>query len=99
MLLVVLLGVCAMPAMAQMATVKGVCKDQEGKPITDGVVEWINLDNGRKIDLKTNKSGEYFSVGIPPGNYNVTLSRDGKVIDLFNNIVLEAGEVRQSISI
>ncbi len=92
MLLGVLLGVCAMPAMAQMATVRGVCKDQEGKPITDGVVEWINLDNNRKIDLKTNKSGEYFSVGIPSGKYNVTLSRDGKVIDLFNGVVLEAGE-------
>ncbi len=92
MLLGLLLGLGAMPALAQMATVRGVCKDQDGKPITDGVVEWINLDNNRKIDLKTNKSGEYFSVGIPAGKYNVTLSRDGKVIDLFNNVVLDAGE-------
>src|SRR5579862_9279249 len=67
-------------------TVKGVCKDVEGKPITDAQVEWLNTDNGRKYDLKTNKKGEYFSLGITPGKYTVTLSKDGKEVYHFSGV-------------
>jgi tetratricopeptide (TPR) repeat protein len=54
-------------------TVKGVCKDAEGKPIVDAIVLWTNTDNGQKYSLKTNKKGEYFSLGITPGTYTATL--------------------------
>ncbi len=69
------LGLCAAPAFSQGAsgTVKGVCKDQQGAPIVDGVVVWANQDNGQKYVLKTNKKGEYFSLGVSAGSYNVTL--------------------------
>jgi len=72
-------------------TVKGVCKDVDGKPIADAQIEWLNQDNGRKYDLKTNKKGEYFSLGITPGKYKVTLSKDGKEIYHFTgvNVALE----------
>ncbi len=36
-----------------------------------------NLDNGQKYTLKTNKKGEYFSLGISPGKYNVSLYKNG----------------------
>ena len=72
-------GVVAIPVFAQdFAQVKGVCKGRDGKPLTGAVVEWLNLDNGRKYDLKTNKDGKYFSLGLDPGNYKVTLLKDGK---------------------
>ena len=59
-LLALLLGLSAIPAVAQTdGHRKGVCKDQEGKPITDGVVECTNTDTGRKMTVKTNKNGEY----------------------------------------
>lgn len=54
-------------------TVKGVCKDAQGNPIPDAVVVYANQDNGQKYTLKTNKKGEYFSLGIAAGHYNVTL--------------------------
>jgi tetratricopeptide (TPR) repeat protein len=60
-------------ASAQTGTVKGVCKDADGNPVAEGVVVWTNNDNGQKYTLKTNKKGEYFSLGITPGKYNVTL--------------------------
>ena len=44
-------------------------------------LEWPNTDNGRKYNLKTNKKGEYFSLGIEPGKYKVTLTLDGKQLD------------------
>jgi hypothetical protein len=69
-----MLGLCVPPGFAQTAgTVKGTCKDSDGKPIVDGVVVWANQDNGQKYTLKTNKKGEYFSLGIVPGTYNVSL--------------------------
>jgi tetratricopeptide (TPR) repeat protein len=75
---VVLLTTLCMPsALAQASgTVKGVAKDQQGNPIADAVVVWTNQDNGQKYTLKTNKKGEYFSLGVAPGNYTVTLYKN-----------------------
>jgi tetratricopeptide (TPR) repeat protein len=73
-----MLGLCAPAVFAQGAsgTVKGACKDAQGNPIADAVVLWANQDNGQKYTLKTNKKGEYFSLGIGPGTYMVTLYKN-----------------------
>jgi len=69
-----ILALSSSMAFAQAAgTVKGVCRDAEGKPIAGAIVEYSNLDNGQKYSLKTNSKGEYFSLGITPGKYKVTL--------------------------
>ena len=80
-LLLLVAGLCASPAWAQQSGVaKGVCKDVEGKPIVGATVEWVSNETGRKYDLKTNAKGEYYSLGILPGHYKVTLSKDDKEI-------------------
>src|SRR5579863_9085371 len=72
---------CVPPVFAQASgTVKGVCKDAQGNPIADGVVVYANQDNGQKYTLKTNKKGEYFSLGVSPGTYNVTLYKDAEAV-------------------
>ncbi len=71
------LGLCVPPAFAQASgTVKGVCKDAQGNPVADAIVVWTNTDNGQKYTLKTNKKGEYFSLGLSPGTYLVTLYKN-----------------------
>jgi len=76
-LVLLMLGLCAPRVFAQASgTVKGVCKDTDGKPLADAVVVYANQDNGQKYTLKTNKKGEYFSLGIAPGSYNVALYRN-----------------------
>jgi tetratricopeptide (TPR) repeat protein len=71
------LGLCAPSVLAQASgSVKGVCKDAQGNPIADAVVVWANMDNGQKYTLKTNKKGEYFSLGLSPGKYLVTLYKN-----------------------
>jgi tetratricopeptide (TPR) repeat protein len=72
---VLVAGLCTPALFAQQGTVKGVCKDVEGKPIAGGIVEFANLDNGQKYNLKTNNKGEYFSLGVTSGKYKVTLYR------------------------
>jgi len=76
-LIVLMLGLCAPPLFSQSSgTVKGSAKDVQGNPIVDGVIVYTNQDNGQKYTLKTNKRGEYFSLGLTPGNYNVALYKN-----------------------
>ena len=77
-LVLLMLAFCAPLVFAQGAsgTVKGVCKDAQGNPIVDGIVVYANQDNGQKYTLKTNKKGEYFSLGVGAGSYNVTLYKN-----------------------
>jgi tetratricopeptide (TPR) repeat protein len=93
-LLMLVAGLCASSAFAQDSTsVKGACKDVEGKPITGATVEWVNLDNGRKYNLKTNNKGEYFSLGFAPGHYKVTLfGADNKEIFHYNGFTVNSAE-------
>jgi tetratricopeptide (TPR) repeat protein len=93
MLLVLAVGLTASLALAQTTgTVKGVCKDADGKPIVGAEVEWTGVESGHTYKLKTNNKGEYFSLGIVPGKYNVKLSRDGKELFHINNIAVGLDE-------
>ncbi|HTW58820.1 MAG TPA: carboxypeptidase regulatory-like domain-containing protein [Terriglobales bacterium] len=96
---VLALGLCVPPVFAQSSgTIKGVCKDADGKPMADAIVVYANLDNGQKYTLKTNKKGEYFSLGITPGKYNVTLYKTaedqtaGKEADSVKNYQVQLDE-------
>jgi tetratricopeptide (TPR) repeat protein len=72
-----ILGLSVPPVFAQASgTVHGVAKDAQGNPIVDGIVVYTNTDNGQKYTLKTNKKGEYFSLGIAGGSYTVTLYKN-----------------------
>src|ERR1700720_3302450 len=73
-------------------TVKGVCKDSEGKPIVQAEVEWTGVESGHTYKLKTNNKGEYFSLGIVPGRYNVKLSKDGKELFHINGVAVGLDE-------
>jgi len=95
MMLAVVLAFGALPLVAQMTGIKGVCKDQEGKPITDGVVEIVNPDSGRKTEAKTNKNGEFTVIGLTPGTYDATLMRNGAKIDAVGKIPVSLGEMRE----
>ena len=70
------LGLWVPTVSAQSGSVKGVCKDSQGNVIADAIVLWANLENGQKYTLKTNKKGEYFSLGLSPGKYLVTLYKN-----------------------
>ncbi|HEX8815897.1 MAG TPA: tetratricopeptide repeat protein [Terriglobales bacterium] len=79
---------------AQVAgTVRGNAKDENGKPIADATVTWTNLDNGQKYTMKTNKKGDYFSLGVSMGHYNVQLAgQNGQEIFHYNGVVVTADE-------
>jgi tetratricopeptide (TPR) repeat protein len=100
-LVALVLGLCVPPVFAQASgSVKGVVKDVQGKPITDGTVEWMSQETGRKYTLKLNKKGEYFSLGVAPSKYKVTLyGPDGKEIFHINGVAVSLDEVTQDIDL
>jgi len=97
--MVVLLG--AISALAQTATVKGNVKDQAG-PVVGAQVLFKDPETGRKYQLKTDKKGQFFSIGVAPAKYDVTVTRDGKVVYTANafpvNLSQEVNELDIDIS-
>ncbi len=94
MLVMAVAALCVSPVFAQATgTIKGTCKNLDGTPVIGANVEWTNTDNGRKYNLKTNKKGEYFSLGIEPGKYKVVLTgADGKQLDQVSNFPVGVDE-------
>lgn len=101
LLATLVLGLYVPTVLAQATgTVKGVCRDADGTPITEGTVEWLSMDTGRKYTLKLNKKGEYFSLGIAPGKYKVTLfGGDGKEIFHMTGVPVGLDELVQDIDL
>jgi tetratricopeptide (TPR) repeat protein len=93
------LGLSTPAVIAQSSgTVQGTCKDAQGNPVADAIVVYTNLDNGQKYPLKTNKKGQYFSLGLSPGKYNVVLYRNAddqkanKEMDHVNGVPVQIGD-------
>lgn len=83
----------SMAQMSNMATVKGVVKDKDGKPIQGAQVQFIGLENGRKLQLKTDKKGEYYSLGVQSGKYNINFfNPDGTKLYSLSNVQVKLGD-------
>ena len=67
-------------AQAGYCTVKGTFLGPDSKPVPDIQVELTNTTSGQKYHLKTDKKGEFFSLGITPGKYKVEFFKDGKPV-------------------
>src|SRR5260370_34877772 len=99
-LLLVVVGLSAPLAFAQTTgTVKGTCKDSEGKPIAQAEVEWTGVESGHTYKLKTNNKGEYFSLGIVPGKYNVKFTKDGTELFHFSNVPVGLDEAVMGLAL
>ena len=72
------LALAGSAARAQTGTARGKIMDDKGQPIVDAIVT-IEYQGGvtRKYETKTNKKGEYTQVGIYPGVYKVTVTKEG----------------------
>lgn len=86
---VLLVAALTVSAAAQMTTsIKGTTKDETGKPYVGITVILQSTDSGRKYTLKTDKHGDFFSLGIQPGTYNILFQKDGQTFYNWNNYVI-----------
>jgi tetratricopeptide (TPR) repeat protein len=74
----VVAGLAAPLALAQTGTARGKVMDEQGQPLAEAKIE-IDFQGGvtRHIETKTNKKGEYIQVGLSPGVYRFTASKEG----------------------
>ena len=72
------LGLVAPQAQAQTGTARGKVLDAQGQALADAKV-LIEFQGGvtRKFEVKTNKKGEFMQVGMQPGPYRFTASKEG----------------------
>lgn len=65
-------------AFAQTGTARGKVLDEKKQPVEAATVT-LEFQGGvtRKMETKTNKKGEFTQVGMYPGNYRITVSKDG----------------------
>lgn len=65
----------ASPGYAQ-NVIKGKVVDKDNQPVEDAKVTILSTENSRKFELKTDKKGEYYQIGVPTGRYTVTVEKD-----------------------
>jgi tetratricopeptide (TPR) repeat protein len=87
------LAVIAAPASAQTGMIKGKVVDAEKKPVEGAKVTIQQVDTNSKFELKTKKNGEYMQIGVPPGNYKVTVEKDGLTSSKTTRISLDLTEL------
>jgi tetratricopeptide (TPR) repeat protein len=65
-------------ALAQTGSARGKVVDDKGQGIPEAKVT-IEFQGGvtRKYETKTNKKGEFIQVGMPPGSYKFTATKEG----------------------
>ena len=78
----------AVPALAQTGGIRGKVTDQSGNPVPDAVVKIEAKSMTRKLEVKTNKKGEYIQIGLYPGEYKITASKDSLSFTIEKNIGL-----------
>lgn len=85
-------AVLANPAAAQTGSVKGKVVDAQNQPVENAKVTIQSTESAaRKLETKTNKKGEFFQIGLSPGNYKITAEKD-KLTQSFDNIRVRLGD-------
>jgi Tfp pilus assembly protein PilF len=97
-LLVLGLAVVVSPAVAQTGQVKGKVVDAKNQPVekADVIIEATD-GMGRKFKVSTNKKGEFIQIGLPPGQYRITATKDNLSDSREQRIGLDAAEVNLSL--
>jgi tetratricopeptide (TPR) repeat protein len=61
---------------AQTGGVRGKVTDPSGKPVEGAQVVIQSKESARKLEVKTDKKGEFIQIGIFPGEYVITVTKD-----------------------
>jgi len=91
---VLLVGV-AVPAYAQLGSLRGKVIDESGKPVPDAevVLDFVG-DFARQLKAVTDKNGEWIRAGMPAGGgtWNITVKK-GTLVGNLTNVKVALGEM------
>lgn len=94
-----LLLLAAAPLEAQYGAIEGTVRDENGKAMVGAlvVIERTDIARGR-YEVKTDKKGNYFYMGLPSGpntRYKVELHREGQVVWQLTDVMVATQEYRR----
>jgi tetratricopeptide (TPR) repeat protein len=93
------LAVAGTPAFAQTGQVKGKVTDAKDQPVEKAQVVIEATDGmGRKFTVSTNRRGEYIQIGLPPGQYKITATKDSLSAMHEQRIGLDPAEVNLTLT-
>src|SRR6476646_3289737 len=69
-------------------TIQGTVTDANGAAVPDASVELKNIDTNFSRSTATDEEGRFIALQLPPGKYNVTITKSG-----FATLVAEKAEV------
>ncbi len=75
--LAALLMVTAVPAQQPTAQITGIITDSSGAVVPAAQIKVVNTETGMHWEAQSNESGNYAFSNLRPGNYEITVSRDG----------------------
>jgi hypothetical protein len=76
-------------------TIEVVASDANGAVIPGANVEIKNLDTNLTRNSSTDDNGRFVSLALPPGNYSVTVSKQGFTTAVLERTVLTVGEAKR----
>jgi hypothetical protein len=87
---------CAVNAWAGPASIQGMVKDAQGKPIKGADVR-VESQNGKQLfnTVKTDTHGRYISQGLQPGVYRISLVVNGAVKAAIGNTKTKSDQITQ----
>src|SRR5262245_43755267 len=68
----------AIPGFAQTGNVHGKVTDPDGKPLTGVTISIDRQGITQHFEVKTDNRGNYLHAGLPTGQYQISVLRDGK---------------------
>ena len=97
-------------AQSQFATVSGSIVDQKTRPLPGVTLTLSNPQSQSKYEIKSDPTGHYEFVGLPPGNYVLlfelpgfaTLKREGLSLSgqsLQLNVTMQVGSLEETITV
>src|SRR5712664_1439783 len=68
----------AIPGFAQTGNVHGKVTDTDGKPMTGVTISIDRQGITQHFEVKTDNKGQYLHAGLPTGQYQISVMKDGK---------------------
>src|SRR5207247_9928335 len=78
LLLLAILILITIPWLPQPGNIHGKFTDTDGKPMVGAVISIDQQVNTQHFEVKTDNRGQYLHAGLPTGQYQISVMRDGK---------------------
>ena len=73
-------------------TIQGTVEDENGAAVPGASVEIKNLETNFSRTMSTDENGRFVSVALPPGNYSVTITKQGFATAVAEKVTLTVGQ-------